>query len=130
MADRRVRVVVEDLKKDVGRVVRELMVNLHGRLVGTTPVDTGWAQSNWVPQVGEAFEGTAGTRADAEAGRLDQGPANAGLLEVSRYEIDQGPVHITNNVPYIEKLNAGSSTQAPPAFVQENIVRALGDVSS
>lgn len=129
MASRNVRVVVDGLRKDLGRVVREVVTSLHGHLVGTTPVDTGWAQSNWVPQVGSAFDGTAGTREAAEAGRLDQGPANAGLLEVAGYQEDQGDVHVTNNVPYIEKLNAGSSAQAPAAFVQAAIVRVLEDVS-
>lgn len=129
MASREVRVVVDELRKDVSRVVRELVVGLHGRLVETTPVDTGWARTNWVPQVGSAFGGTAGTREDAEAGRLDHSPATAGLLDVARYDVSRGDVHVTNNVPYIEKLNAGSSRQAPAAFVQEAIARAVEDVA-
>jgi uncharacterized protein CbrC (UPF0167 family) len=122
-------VVVDGLRKTVGQVVREVVVGLQGRLVEDTPVDTGWAQSNWVPKVGSAFEGTAGTREDAEAGRLNQGVAAAGLAEVAGYDVSQGDVHVTNNVPYIEKLNAGSSAQAPAAFVQQAIVRTLDEVS-
>ena len=129
MASRQVRVVADALRKDASRVVREVAIGLHGRLVEDTPVDTGFAQNNWVPQVGSAFEGTAGTRADAEAGRLDRGPAAAGLAEVARYDVSQGDVHVTNNVDYIEKLNAGSSAQAPAAFVQTDIVRTLEDVA-
>ena len=129
MASRNVRVVVDGARKSVSRVVREVVTALHGYLVDTTPLDTGWARANWVPRVGEAFEGTAGTRAGAEAGHIDSGPAQEGLEQVARYDVSQGDVHETNNVPYIEKLNAGSSAQAPAAFVQAAIVRALEDVA-
>lgn len=129
MASRNVRVVIDGLRRTASSVVREIATALHGRLVEATPVDTGWAQSNWVPQVGEAFKGTAGTRADAEAGRLDHAPATAGLAQIARYDVAQGDVHETNNVPYIERLNAGSSAQAPAAFVQAAIAQTLAEVA-
>jgi hypothetical protein len=109
-------------------VVRALVTNLHEELVQTTPVDTGWARTNWVPNIGSPFQGTAGTRLDAEAGRLDRSPATAGLAQMRGYDVAQGDVHVTNNVPYIESLNAGGSRQAPPAFVQGAIVRAIESV--
>ncbi len=119
------RIVGESLRRFVGGVSRRLVLNLHEGISGATPVDTGWARTNWVPQVGSAFEGTAGTRPDAEAGNLDRGPAEAGIAEVRRYEVEQGDIHVTNNVPYIELLNGGSSSQAPSAFVQKEIVSAI-----
>lgn len=122
------RIVGKSLRRFVGGTVRQLALRVHERLVARTPVDTGWARTNWVPQVGSAFEGTAGTREDAEAGSLDRGPAEAGISAVRRYTLEQGDVHVTNNVPYIEKLNAGSSRQAPAAFVQQEIVGAIEDV--
>ena len=122
------RIVGASLRRFVGGFVRDLSLRVHERLVARTPVDTGWARTNWVPRVGSPFEGTAGTRPDAEAGRLDRGPMEAGIAEVRRYELEQGDVHVTNNVPYIEKLNAGSSRQAPSAFVQGEIVGAIEDV--
>lgn len=125
MATPRVRVVIDGLSRTVGDVVRDIALDVHARLQDATPVDTGWARSNWIPQIGTPFEGTAGTREDAEQGRIDSGSATAGRAEVSRYRLEQGDIHVSNEVPYIEKLNAGSSSQAPAAFVQAAAQRAV-----
>jgi hypothetical protein len=106
------------------------MVNLHGGLQRATPVDTGFAKTNWVPQVGSAFDGTAGTRAEAESGQLDPTPAAAGLAAVREYKLEQGDIHETNNVSYIGDLNNGNSRQAPAAFVQREIVDAIESVGA
>lgn len=107
--------------------MRRLALDVHGELLATTPVDTGWARTNWVPRVGAPFEGTAGTRLDAENGQLDRSPMRAGVAAVRAFDAGQveSDIHVTNNVPYIESLNAGTSAQAPPAFVQGAIVRAI-----
>jgi len=91
-----------------------------------TPVDTGWARSNWVPSIGQAFGGTAGTKAAAEAGILDTGAQQRGLAQVAAaYRLTQGSIFISNNVPYIARLNEGSSQQAPAGFVQNAIIKAI-----
>lgn len=125
MASRRVRVVARDLQAFTERTVQRLALNVNAELVEATPVDTGWARANWVPNIGVPFEGTAGTRAEAEAGLIDTGSREAGLAAVATsYRL--GPeIHQTNNVPYIELLNAGSSRQAPAGFVQAAILRAV-----
>lgn len=120
--------VGDALRRRLRDTTRRLMGNLHLGLQAATPVDTGFAVTNWVPSVGGPFEGTAGTRAEAEDGHLDHGPAAAGLAAIRAYELEQGDVFDTNNVDYIEKLNAGSSGQAPAAFVQAEIVGAIESV--
>jgi hypothetical protein len=102
-----------------------VVLNVHANVVEGTPKDTGFAANNWVPEVGAPHEGLAGTRAEAEQGRLDRAPAQAGIDAVRAYELSQGDVHDTNNVDYMRLLNAGSSAQAPAAFVQAAIVRGL-----
>ena len=37
-------------------------------------------------------------------------------------------IHITNNLDYIDDLNSGSSNQAPPGYVQDAVLEALGKV--
>jgi hypothetical protein len=99
----------------VGNAAKKLALNIHGELVDKTPVDTGWARSNWIPQVGRPFEKTVGDPENLS----DR--AEAGVAEVSNWKISDGPIHITNNVPYIRKLNGGSSAQVPAGFVNKAV---------
>ncbi len=119
-----VRVVVKSLERFTEKLVTRLTLNVTANLVETTPVDTGWARANWVPKIGTPRTRTAGTRAAAENGKIDRSPQTDGLLSVLGYKL--GPsIFISNNVPYIKKLNAGSSSKAPAAFVQSAVLRAV-----
>lgn len=119
-----VRVVVKSLERFTEKLVTRLALNVTANLIETTPVDTGWARANWVPKIGSPRTHTAGTRAAAEDGKIDRGPQADGTFAVLGYKL--GPsIFISNNVPYIKKLNAGSSTKAPAAFIQSAILRAV-----
>ena len=125
MASRSVRVVVSDLDAFTTKFIKRLALNINAELIKRTPIDTGWARANWVPNIGVPFEGTAGTRADAEAGSVDTATQQAGLAEVATAYQTGPTIHQTNNVPYIERLNGGSSKQAPAGFVQAAILTAV-----
>ena len=119
-----VRIVVKSLDKFTEKLVQRLSLNVTANLIEDTPVDTGWARSNWVPSIGKPRSKTAGTRAAAENGSIDNAPQSNGTLALLNYKL--GPsVFISNNVPYIHRLNSGSSRQAPSAFVQNAILRAV-----
>lgn len=127
MTSRAIKVVVRDLNGFVERTVQRIALNVVANLQEDTPVDTGWARANWIPQIGSPFEGTAGTREAAESGNVDQATQQFGIATVATgYKLGP-PIYITNNVPYIETLNEGSSSQAPAAFVQAAILRAVRD---
>ena len=130
MVSRRVRVVVAGLNRFVEQIIKKLVLDIVANLQaapseGGTPVDTGWARANWVPHIGSSLDTTAGTRVEAEAGQLS-GASAAGVAQVAtEYKLARGPVHISNNVPYILKLDAGSSKQAPAGFVRRGIIKAI-----
>lgn len=88
---------------------------------GGTPVDTGWARANWVPHIGQPFRGTAGSPDSVNTARSEEGVAEV----AAGYSVAKGQVHITNNVPYITRLNDGHSQQAPAGFVQRAIDKAV-----
>lgn len=120
-----IQVIIGELSLFTERIVKRIALNLDANLRETTPVDTGWARANWVLNIGAPFPSTAGTRAQAEAGSIDHTPHDAGALKVATAYKLGPPIYETNNVPYIGKLNAGSSDKAPAAFIQAAIVRAV-----
>lgn len=90
--------------------VRRTALGLYGDLKILTPVDTGRARSNW---------------------HLDIGVPTVQLVEpggdiapsLSTYTIDQ-TIFISNNLPYIQRLNEGHSSQAPAGFVEDAVNNA------
>ena len=127
---RQVRVIIGSLEGSVELIVKKLVLDFVANVQrapseGGTPVDTGWASANWVPNIGSPLEQPAGTRAQAESGTLPTASTTQSALVASSYKLTLGPVHVTNNVPYILKLNAGSSGQAPAGFVQRSIAKAV-----
>jgi hypothetical protein len=125
------RIIVDDLASFTERNIRRLSVEVHANLVaapteGGTPVDTGWARANWVPAIGNPVTDVDGEPPKKGTKTKAGGKAQRGLARVaSSYRLRQGPVFISNNVPYIGRLNDGSSVQAPRGFVQAAILKAI-----
>ncbi len=139
MADQ-ITVIINKLEGFIDGIIRKLTLDIVANLVrapseGGTPVDTGWARANWVPSVGAPF------RTDDDVNPKLRGPEAGGIGAVvgaraaeqqagvakvaSSYTTDAGSAFISNNVPYIIKLNDGSSAQAPAGFVQAAIAKAI-----
>lgn len=127
-----IAVILKDLDRRVELVTIGLSLGIVAKLKraaseGGTPVDTGWARANWVPQIGTPAAGTVGTRKQAEAGQVDQTGSAAGEAQLLGFKLAKGSIWITNNVRYIVRLNEGSSQQAPPGFVQAAIEEAIAE---
>lgn len=126
---------LRDLARKCDRLPRQIKIaaanaaieaskRLLERLWADTPVDTSKALSNWLVGIGKAsqysrmayVEGFAGYTANAStaAARV---VAFAALERKKPGQV----IHITNNVNYINKLNAGSSKQAPPMFIESAV---------
>ena len=128
MADQ-LRIVVNALNKFAEKHIKIIVLDAVANLVEDTPRKTGWARANWIPGIGvspkvdgtpPAEEASAGGVASRSQQR-EQGIATV----AATYTLDKGKVYITNSVPYITKLNEGSSKQAPAGFVQSSILRAI-----
>ena len=112
--------VMGELRKFVRDTVVKVSVNATAILSEDTPKDTGWAASNWVPNIGEVNTTPFGSKEEVSESAKEAG---IGLL-VGTYALPQ-IVHVTNPVYYINDLNRGTSTQAPTAFVQTAIAKAV-----
>jgi len=113
------------LEQHVGKVAVAVTLHIAANLVaapseGGTPVDTGWARANWVPAIGRAFEGVAGSRTN-----VSSGAQSAGQASLLSYRIAMGPIYVSNNVPYILALNDGHSPQAAAHFIERAIDKAV-----
>ena len=108
---REIRAIVRGLERFTSKLITKITLDVTANLVKATPVDTGWARANWVPAIGQAAnpiqpEGGTRTSAEVAGARARQSAATPGVL---RYNVRQGRVVVSNNVPYIESLNTGHS---------------------
>lgn len=103
-------------KAVAGTILKELLI--------TTPVDTGRARANWQTTSLEA--------SDSDKYPKPEFPSSpeAGVEEAKQMFRDEmndhtgGSIHITNNVPYIDPLNRGTSSQAPAGFIERAVQAA------
>jgi hypothetical protein len=90
-----------------------------------TPYDEGDAISNWLVGSGAPRTAVVGPRS-FKGGKASNVAAtvSAGKARIQSYRYGTN-IYITNNLPYIELLNSGSSSQHPGAFVEAGVQRSL-----
>ena len=124
---RRIRVQANRIEPGAEKAVIDCSSAVARELVENTPVDTGRAITNWDAAVGRvplayrteaAVPGSKGSTRDANV----SGALSRMLAAIALYRTGQS-VNITNSAPYIGKLNAGSSLQAPAGFIEAAIQR-------
>lgn len=97
-------------------IARTATLELFSGVIKATPVDTGRARGNWQTTVGAPAKGRleredkSGSEAIAEVEAKT--PEGAGQVTM-----------LTNNLPYIDELEFGSSKQAPQGMVRTNLTR-------
>lgn len=105
------RKVDDNLEKTVRATALTVMTNI----VSNTPVDTGRARNNWNADINnvdtsitdQANPNTTGTeKITAALGSYKAGDT----------------INISNNLPYIRRLNEGHSKQAPANFVDKAVM--------
>lgn len=122
-------VIIADLDAHAEAVAIDLALEITAELRITTPVLTGWARANWVPSLGDPYDGgSAAVQPTPGLVTTAMSRQNEGLAQVLSYRLAQGPIWVTNNVPYIHRLNEGWSQQAPSGFVQAAVARAVQTV--
>lgn len=102
-----------EVDKAAVELVKKITLEALRRLVQKTPVDTGRARGNWQTTIHAPAAGQTGPRM---AGAVE-GEANGVLSTLPPYEV----VYLTNNVPYIERLDDGWSVQAPDGMVRPTL---------
>lgn len=96
-----------------------------GDLAIKTPVDTSKAISNWQVALGNPPAGTISPHYPGSDGSTFSASAGETLAKaklVLRTKKPGDSIYITNNLPYIKKLNDGSSKQEPAGFAERAIL--------
>lgn len=118
MSDYEAQIKAAYNKKVLGlldQVTRKIALDVQADLVASTPVDTGRARSNWLPSINRI--------------RTDTTESTGGSISINFSGYNLGDkIYLTNNLPYIKRLNEGSSKQAPAGFVDDAILRAKNKV--
>lgn len=116
------------IERNANVLVRRTALAVDATVVLATPVDTGRARSNWQVNLSGPAQGTQEAYAPGAHGSTAAANTQA-ALDAGRATIEaQRPgqaIHITNNLPYIGKLNDGHSAQAPEGFVQTAVLRGV-----
>lgn len=117
---RRIRAFAKDVPERANDVKKAFAKEFLTQVVPATPVDTGKARSNWVVGLGGRV-GTVRTTI-SPSGDIS---LREGVRTINRAKAGQG-IHITNNLPYIVRLNQGWSQQAPAGFIERAYAAAKG----
>lgn len=97
------------------RLVRRCALAIDTAVVLATPVDTGRARANWQVEIGQAPTGEVDAKDVSGQTAIQQGK-----VAIEGYKSGSA-IFITNNLPYIERLNDGWSKQAPAGFVEQAV---------
>lgn len=101
----------KNVENNAAALVRKCALAVDGAVVIATPVDTGRARANWQVSLNSPAGGTLEAVDPSGQGTIAKGAAT-----IAGYKRG-GAIHITNNLPYIGRLNDGWSAQAPAGFV-------------
>ncbi len=102
-----------DLEVEV--VTRKIGMDAWTGVTRKTPVDTGRARANWNIGVGVVDSSTS--------------DATSQSVPTLRKGDGVNALYITNNLPYIESLERGDSTQAPNGMVEVTMTEIKGHIN-
>lgn len=113
--------IADELTAEISQEVRKTGFLVLQGVTLKTPKDTGLATSSWLVGVNNAPL-DAPTLSPVDAGSSNAYAINNGQQVIATYPQDKLPaLWIVNNLPYIGRLNDGSSLQAPAKFVEQTI---------
>lgn len=111
----------DELTTEINKEARTVALKALRNIVLATPVDTGRARGNWRVGVNSDPRDEIGRKSKKGSIAIRTGQSEIASAK-GKGLVD---IVIANNLPYIERLNDGSSEQAPGKFVEKAIRRAI-----
>ncbi len=119
--ERKIQAWVNKTKRTKVTTVEKVCMQLTTSVVMRTPVDTGRARGNWQPSLDSIASGTTDRTSKAGASVIRNAKTEAKQAHGRRF-------FLVNNLPYIKKLEDGSSNQAPAGMVAVTVAAFKGIV--
>ncbi len=123
---RDVRIFLKGADKKLGQFTRKVAINTLNSVTLKTPVDTGRARASW--NIADSFTPDLSVAPEKDAGQI----ASSALETKQKASLlkDGNKFIISNNLPYIEKLEGGSSQQAPAGMVRVTLAEIAAKVKA
>jgi hypothetical protein len=121
----RMEKIAKALPKAASDLAVETALAIVGDLSFKTPVDTSKALSNWIVTLGAASGDKISPHYPGKGGSTQKASAETNLAlakAVLKHKKPGQPIFITNNLPYIRRLNNGYSGQQPAGFVERSVL--------
>ena len=108
--------ISDKVDRVMSEATRATLFEVSTAIIKETPADTGRARGNWQASVGRGATG------DVSVDSVRSGEARA-IADVDQtVSVAVGDLYyLTNNLPYIERLEYGWSKQAPGGMVRKNM---------
>lgn len=104
-----INTAIDAIRKEVTLLHRTIMFDLDRVIVQKTPRRIGRAKGNWIASIGSPHRGTTT--------KLDKTNNTPSIERIRRPCVS----YLSNNLPYIERLNDGWSDQAPAGYIEDAI---------
>ena len=129
---KRIKAIAQEVEDNSHTMMRKTVITVVSAISLRTPVDEGRARANWQTSIGSALSGLVGAFPQGKKGSSGGAAAaqaiNQAVTTMTQYKRGGQDVYISNNLPYIERLNKGSSKQAPAGFVEAAILAGLNAI--
>jgi hypothetical protein len=122
---KRINVIADKMSGNIDKAVRTCALAVDAVVVVRTPVKTGRARANWQPSIGGPPAGLVTWDDKADNGRGAAYAIKEGQRVIATYKQGAGSIYISNNLPYIQRLNEGWSKQAPAGFVEAAVATGI-----
>ncbi len=109
---------IDNTRLEANRKLRKLYIKIYRNIILGTPVDTGRARANWFLTMSSHSNEQTGSSRLSMVKKLRPMP---------KIVLDE-KIYLTNNLPYINKLEYGHSKQAPKGWVRSELVRAQAEI--
>lgn len=124
----RMKKIARNVQINANEVLKRTALNIDKNIILTTPVDTGRARANWQVQINFPASGEVNSP-NNEYDKTGQTYISFNQSAILAFPKNVNTIHITNNLPYINRLNDGYSAQAPAKFVQKAIQLTVANLN-
>jgi hypothetical protein len=111
------------MEKAVKEYSKEFLI----QVVEATPKLSGAAKNNWEVGINDVPSQFVGPLYPGVPNAVQVKSVQRGVARISNYRLGS-TIYIVNNLPYINRLNAGYSRQAPAGFIENARSRALNSL--